>query len=110
MGRPAARVVRRERAHLRTRLRRALGCGEGERRIVTAGGGYLLRVGPDERDLDRFDALATRGREALAAGDPQRAEADLAGALALWRGPALAGLTLPGRSCVRCPRWRNGGS
>ncbi|WP_425764048.1 BTAD domain-containing putative transcriptional regulator [Micromonospora sp. DT229] len=76
-------------------LRRALHDGaDDEPRIVTTHGGYLLRVEPDERDLDRFDAAAARGRAALTNGDPERAEAALAAALALWRGQALAELPL----------------
>ncbi|MFG2063509.1 BTAD domain-containing putative transcriptional regulator [Micromonospora sp. NPDC048871] len=76
-------------------LRRALQDGVDDKpRIVTTHGGYLLRVEPDERDLDRFDAATARGREALTNGDPARAEAELAGALALWRGQALAELPL----------------
>ncbi|RIV39109.1 AfsR/SARP family transcriptional regulator [Micromonospora radicis] len=73
-------------------LRQALDCAG---RIVTTSGGYLLCVQPDERDLDRFDAAVARGRDALADGDPELAETELAEALALWRGPALAGLPLP---------------
>ena len=77
-------------------LRQALGCGgAGGRRIITTPGGYLLRVDPQERDVDRFETMVGRAREALAGGDPQRAAADLSAALALWRGPALAGLPLP---------------
>ncbi|WP_199743805.1 BTAD domain-containing putative transcriptional regulator [Verrucosispora sp. FIM060022] len=64
-------------------------------RIVTTHGGYLLRVEPDERDLDRFDAATARGREALTSGDAERAEAELVAALGLWRGRALAELPLP---------------
>ncbi|WP_144122478.1 AfsR/SARP family transcriptional regulator [Catellatospora sichuanensis] len=66
-----------------------------ERRILTTPGGYLLRVEPGERDLDRFDAAAARGRAALADGDPAGAQAELADAVGMWRGPALAGLPLP---------------
>ncbi|MEV0457808.1 AfsR/SARP family transcriptional regulator, partial [Catellatospora methionotrophica] len=66
-----------------------------EQRILTTPGGYLLRVEPGERDVDRFDAAAARGRAALAAGDPVGAEPDLSAAVAMWRGPALAGLPLP---------------
>jgi DNA-binding SARP family transcriptional activator len=86
-------------ANLRTYvrgLRRALHDeGPAGRRIVTSAGGYLLRVGPDERDLDRFDAAAARGRQALADGDAARASAELAGALDMWRGTTLAGLPVP---------------
>jgi DNA-binding SARP family transcriptional activator/tetratricopeptide (TPR) repeat protein len=87
------------RANVRTYvrgLRQALGCSYAtEDRIVTAGGGYQLRVFPDERDIDRFDAAVGRGRAALAAGDPEQAHAELTAALGMWRGPALAGLPLP---------------
>src|SRR3984885_13672121 len=36
--------------------------------LVTRGHGYVLRVAPDELDLDRFRGLVEEGREALAAG------------------------------------------
>ncbi|MBQ1047232.1 tetratricopeptide repeat protein [Micromonospora sp. C51] len=64
----------------------------GEERIPTAAGGYLLAVRPGERDLDRFDAAAARGRDALTAGDAVRAETELAEAVTLWRGAPLADL------------------
>lgn len=77
-------------------LRQALDTGRAAgRRIHTSPGGYLLRLEPDERDVDRFDAAVARGRAALAAGDPARADADLAAAVGMWRGPVLAGLSLP---------------
>jgi class 3 adenylate cyclase len=53
-------------------LRKAL----GPDRLETKSPGYLLRLGPDELDLARFERLH-------AAGDPE-------GALALWRGDPLA--------------------
>lgn len=65
------------------RLRRELGD-----RLVTHGDGYLLRVGPDELDLDRFARLVAEARYA----DPARRAALLHDGLALWRGPALADL------------------
>ena len=49
----------------------------GKERLQTKAPGYLLRVEPDELDLERFRALAGGGRG--------RSEA-----LALWRGPPLA--------------------
>jgi DNA-binding SARP family transcriptional activator len=67
-------------------LRKALGDGQ----LVTQGGGYVLAVGPDQVDADRFAKLAGNGREALERGHPQQARALLGSALALWRGPALA--------------------
>jgi DNA-binding SARP family transcriptional activator/pimeloyl-ACP methyl ester carboxylesterase len=73
-------------------LRRALkSAGEGDR-LVTQPPGYLLRVADDELDLLRFEALAAAGRAALASADAPNAERLLSEALALWRGPALAGL------------------
>lgn len=84
-------------ANLRTYargLRKSLDRGTGER-MPQASGGYLLRVEPGERDLDRFDAAAERGRAALAAGDPAVAETELSAAIGLWRGTTpLAGLPL----------------
>ena len=58
--------------------------------IVTRGGGYLVRVGPGELDLSRFERLVEEGSEALAEGAPERALERLREALALWRGPPLA--------------------
>jgi DNA-binding SARP family transcriptional activator len=61
-------------------------------RIVSRGGGYQLRLEPDELDVDTFRRLATQGRQALAAADPVIAEPALAAALRLWRGAAGDGL------------------
>lgn len=69
-------------------LRRALGAD----RIETHGSGYRLRVEPDELDLERFRKLTERARRELAADDAGAAAEDVRGALALWRGPALADL------------------
>lgn len=52
--------------------------------------GYRLAAEPEDVDAYRFQRLADDGRAALAAGAPDRAAAQLRGALALWRGPALA--------------------
>ncbi|GAA2356660.1 SARP family transcriptional regulator [Catellatospora methionotrophica] len=75
-------------------LRQALGSGTGAQ-IQTVPGGYLLRLPPGSRDLDRFDAATARGRAALTCGDPATARAELATAVNLWRGAPLAGLPLP---------------
>jgi class 3 adenylate cyclase len=50
----------------------------GKERLETTGGGYLLRVEPDELDLVRFERLRVAG--------------ELDAALALWRGEPLADL------------------
>ncbi|GIJ45173.1 SARP family transcriptional regulator [Virgisporangium aliadipatigenens] len=68
-------------------LRKALGDGRIGRRPE----GYALRLDADELDADRFRGLVARGRAAVAAGEPERALAALDAALALWRGPVLAG-------------------
>jgi DNA-binding SARP family transcriptional activator len=58
-----------------SQLRKALGA----ERIVTRAPGYLIRVDPDELDLERFERLVAEN------------DADsLREALALWRGQALA--------------------
>jgi YVTN family beta-propeller protein len=69
-----------------SRLRRDLGDGV----LVTRRHGYELRVEAGELDADRFAEGLEAGRRALAAGDAQDAASVLGGALALWRGPALA--------------------
>jgi DNA-binding SARP family transcriptional activator/tetratricopeptide (TPR) repeat protein len=66
-----------------SRLRRALG-----ERIVTRAPGYLVRVEPDELDLERFRRLVGEAR----GSSPTVAAERLREALALWRGPALADL------------------
>ena len=58
--------------------------------LRTQAGGYVLEVGPDELDVDRFGRLVEEGRRELAAGSAEDAAATLAEALALWRGPPLA--------------------
>ncbi|MEU5262173.1 BTAD domain-containing putative transcriptional regulator [Amycolatopsis sp. NPDC021455] len=78
-------------------LRRALWPGSGRRPLVTRPPGYCLETGPDELDLDRFERLVAAANR-TAAGDSGTAweqAAELLGqALALWRGPALDGISL----------------
>jgi YVTN family beta-propeller protein len=69
-----------------SQLRRLL----GEGRLETRGHGYVLRVEPGALDAERFQALLDEGREALAAGEAERASERLGRALAQWRGAALA--------------------
>jgi peptide/nickel transport system substrate-binding protein len=71
-----------------SRLRTVLGADRIERRAP----GYLLRVERGELDLARFERMLADGRADLAAGDPAAAVAAFEGALALWRGRALADL------------------
>lgn len=60
--------------------------------IRTVPGGYLLDVDPDQVDAHRFERLVAAGRRTRDAGRTAEAADDLRAALALWRGPALAGI------------------
>ena len=74
-------------------LRKAIEAGNGglpPRMLLTRDPGYLLKVDPEQLDLNRFQRLDRSGRQALAAGDPATAADLLRQALDLWRGPALA--------------------
>ncbi|HEX5582740.1 AfsR/SARP family transcriptional regulator [Gaiella sp.] len=73
-----------------SRLRKVLGADA----IVRTPGGYLLPVAPGMLDLERFESLLAAAREHLAQEDPSLACELLDEALALWRGPALAGVEL----------------
>jgi DNA-binding SARP family transcriptional activator/pimeloyl-ACP methyl ester carboxylesterase len=94
-GQPSARATGSLQVRL-SELRKALrSAGEADR-LVTRPPGYLLRVAPGELDALRFEQLAAAGEAALAAGDAALAAQHLDQALALWRGPALAGFdTVP---------------
>jgi DNA-binding SARP family transcriptional activator len=73
--RPPASAPKSLQAYI-SRLRHAL---EGAQRngadsvIVTRGGGYLIRVGPGELDLDRLERLLEEWSGALADGERGRA-------------------------------------
>src|SRR6516225_3701915 len=71
------------------RLRRLLGDTDSSL-LVTRAPGYLLRLAPGDTDAQVFESLVREGRRAFAAGDPERAAAQLAEALALWHGSPLA--------------------
>jgi DNA-binding SARP family transcriptional activator len=60
--------------------------------LLTVPTGYLLRVRPGELDLLEFERRVDRARQARAAGRSEDAATEFRAALALWRGPALAGL------------------
>jgi predicted ATPase/DNA-binding SARP family transcriptional activator len=66
-------------------LRKALGAG----RIRGESGGYVLALGGDEMDAERFEQLAGEGARLLERGDAHSARNALQQALDLWRGPAL---------------------
>src|SRR5580693_270005 len=71
------------------RLRRLLGDTDSTV-LATRAPGYLLRLRPGDTDAQVFESLVREGRRAYAAGDPERAAAQLAEALALWHGSPLA--------------------
>ena len=76
-----------------SRLRAALrAAGAAAETLESAPGGYRLRREGNRFDHELFIVLSSNARAALAADDAEAAS-DLAGqALALWRGPALAGI------------------
>jgi DNA-binding SARP family transcriptional activator/WD40 repeat protein len=77
-----------------SRLRRLLDDGQDDGVLVTRPGGYLLQAQPDQVDVFSFERLVKDGQGSLAAGDPLGAAEKLREALALYRGPPLADLSL----------------
>ncbi|MFE4594074.1 AfsR/SARP family transcriptional regulator [Streptomyces laurentii] len=77
--------VRKAVAALRSRI------PHGPEIIVTDGSGYRAVVETGQLDLLRHQELLREARQSLDEGDTERAEAQLREALALWRGPVLAG-------------------
>ena len=74
-----------------SQLRRELhgGSRNGEL-LVTQANGYLLRIGRDDLDVQRFERALADGERALAAGEAARASETLGDALGLWRGAPLS--------------------
>lgn len=66
--------------------------GDGGDPISTADGGYRLTVDPDHLDAGRVHSLLAEARERMTRGESAVALQLLQEALALWRGPTLAGL------------------
>jgi DNA-binding NarL/FixJ family response regulator/DNA-binding SARP family transcriptional activator len=79
-----------------SQLRKAL-TRDGLDPIATADGGYRIGVEADQLDVARMRRLLATARERAAAGEPEAAAELLREALALWRGPTLAGLVLESR-------------
>src|SRR5581483_11594950 len=69
-GGPPATAVKVVQVYV-SRLRKALGGrrtpGDAEDVLITRAHGYLLRVGPDELDSERFELLVEEGKRALGA-------------------------------------------
>src|SRR5437762_3893477 len=76
-----------------SQLRKAL-TRNGHDPIATADGGYRFGVESGELDSTRMEHLLATAHERAAAGELEAAAELLREALALWRGPALAGLLL----------------
>src|SRR4249920_1548695 len=62
--------------------------------IATADGGYRLVVDSDLLDTERMHRIVAKARARMAEGESDAASRLLEEALALWRGPTLAGLQL----------------
>lgn len=76
-----------------SKLRRTLGRNGGDP-ISPVAGGYRLTLTPELLDAARAQCLTAEAAERAAAGEPDAAAELYRGALALWRGPTLTGLTL----------------
>jgi DNA-binding SARP family transcriptional activator len=76
-----------------SKLRQTL-TSDGHEPIATADGGYRLVVDPELLDAHRMRSLVAAARERISGGDSEAASGLLEEALAFWRGPTLAGLTL----------------
>ena len=63
--------------------------------LVSSGGGYLLRLGPDGLDASRFEESLGKSRALRASGDPGAAARVVDEALGLWRGQPFAGVPGP---------------
>ncbi|MFF4059567.1 BTAD domain-containing putative transcriptional regulator [Streptomyces sp. NPDC001668] len=66
--------------------------GQRDERIETKLPGYLMRTGPGELDLHRFETLYAKGHGAYARHDFAGAADALREALGLWTGPLLDGV------------------
>jgi len=91
-ARPPATAAKQARNTV-SRLRKLLAPGEPAVRIATAGTGYRLCVPAGALDASLFEAQVRAADAAMAGGRDHEALLLLREALALWRGPALDGLT-----------------
>jgi DNA-binding SARP family transcriptional activator len=76
----------------------------GRAQICTQPGGYLIRVGADELDVTRFEALLKASRRAAGAADWEQAAQLAAAAVRLWRGEPLADVTSEALAAREIPR------
>ncbi|MYT28604.1 MULTISPECIES: AfsR/SARP family transcriptional regulator [unclassified Streptomyces] len=91
--------IHRLRTHLDREARAAQpgdgGDGPGRAVIETMADGYVLRIPEDRVDALRFGQLVALARRHAHGRDPAAGAACLEEALAMWQGPALAGLPGP---------------
>ena len=97
---PSARVAVRNYVK---RLRQTLAAA-GPDLIGTLPGGYLLSAGPGRLDVTRFDDLLRAAQAAVRDGSWERAAAQAAAALALWRGDPLADVESDALAAQEVPR------
>lgn len=57
--------------------------------LITAHGGYMLDIPPDDLDVRWYERAASSGQRAMQSGDFESASRLLRSALGIWRGPAL---------------------
>jgi YVTN family beta-propeller protein len=76
-----------------SQLRKALG-PNGQATITTRHPGYAVVTGPEQLDATRFERLVADAQTQVSAGDVAFAAELLRDGLAIWRGPALAGIEL----------------
>ncbi|MFD7840649.1 BTAD domain-containing putative transcriptional regulator [Streptomyces sp. NPDC059761] len=81
------------RAQIQTYTSRLRGLLGPEVRIDRQRPGYRISSKLDSLDLIEFERLTALGRNAMAARRPEEASDRFGAALALWRGPALAGVS-----------------
>jgi DNA-binding SARP family transcriptional activator len=87
----AANMIQGYVSHLRKMLEPGRRRGEHDL-IVSEPPGYVLRIGKDQLDAERFVQLTAEARRLLAEDDPAAAAERLRTALGIWRGPVLADL------------------
>jgi DNA-binding SARP family transcriptional activator/DNA-binding XRE family transcriptional regulator len=76
-----------------TRLRRTLFDDRSAPLIRWSGAGYVLEADAAQLDVLAFDDRVAAARARREAGDPTGAEAEIAEALDLWRGPVVDGIS-----------------
>ncbi|MGZ4332192.1 MAG: AfsR/SARP family transcriptional regulator [Solirubrobacteraceae bacterium] len=88
---PPARARESLQVHI-SRLRKAVTEAGGDSEwLATRAGGYVLKLGPGARDVDRWEATLSRARRARASRRPEAARVAIEEALGVWRGAPFGG-------------------